>query len=233
MKKFSVLIFAAALIIGLIVSNIFSFGRISDKFFNFSFNFKGIKGSGQTGTEMRQLSGFKKVEVGGVIQVEITAQKDFSVEVEADDNLLPMIKTEISGGTLKISTVRKLSTSNPIRVRISAPDIDSLDISGASTVAVNNLKNAGFAVDASGASKIKLAGETAKLTVEVSGASGIDAETLTAENADIDASGASSVIVNVTGDLTADASGASKIIYVGTPKNLNTKKSGASRVSAK
>lgn len=233
MKKFGVLIFAAALILGLVVSSIFSFGRISDKFFNFSFNFKGTKGSGKTASEMRGHNGFKGVDVGGVIQVEITAQKDFEVEVEADDNLLQYIKTEVRGGTLHIETERKLSTSNPIRVRIFAPDINELDISGAAKVTVNDLKNSSISVDSSGASKISLAGETAKLTIDVSGATKVDAENLKAENAAVEASGASHIGVNVTGRLSADASGASKIVYSGTPANLEKKSSGASSVSAK
>lgn len=233
MKKFGLVIFAAALIIGLIVSNLFSFGRISDKFFNFSFNFKGVKGSGQTASEVRDLTGFKAIDVGGVFHVDITAQKDFGVEVEADGNLLQYIKTEVRGGTLRIEMDKKVSTKNPMRIRISAPDIDDLEVSGSANVTINDLKNTGLTVDSSGASKIKIAGETTKLTVDVSGATKVDAEGLRAENGIIEASGASHVSVNVTGHLRADASGASKIVYSGTPANVEKKSSGASHISPK
>jgi len=231
MKKAGLIIFATALIVGLIVSNLFSFGRVSDKFFNFSLNFKGVKGSGQTAADARGLSGFKAVDVGGVFEVEITVQKDFSVEVEADDNLLQFVTTEVRGGTLHIGMDKKVNTSNPLRIRISAPDIDHLDVSGAANVTVNDLKNTGLSVDSSGASKIKIAGETAKLTIDVSGATKVDAENLKAENASVEASGASHIDVNVTGRLTADASGASKISYSGSPTSVEKKASGASKVS--
>ena len=233
MKKVGIIIFAAALVIGMVVSNMFSFGRAASNLFNFSMNFGGVHGSGNAATEKRAVSGFKAVDVGGVFQVEITAQKDFSVEVEADDNLLPLIKTEVDGGTLRIESESRLSPSAPIRIRISAPDIDNLEVSGAASVAVNDLKNTNLSVDSSGASKISISGETSKLMIDVSGATKVDAENLKAENATIDASGASKVSVNVSGELRADASGASKIVYTGTPANLVTKKSGASSISQK
>ncbi len=233
MKKIGIMIFVAALAIGLVVSNMFSFGRATGKFFNFSMNFGGVHGSGNVASDKRDITGFRAVDVGGVFQVEITAQKEFSVEVEADDNLLPLIKTEVDDGVLKIETERKLSPSNPIRIRISAPDIDNLDVSGVANVTLNDLKNTGLSVDSSGASKIKITGETAKLTVDVSGATKVDAEDLTAETASVEASGASHVSVNVTGRLRSDASGASKIVYTGSPGSVEKKTSGASSVSSK
>ncbi len=233
MKKLGIIIFAAALIVGLIVTNMFSFGRVRDRLFNFSFNFKGVQGSGKTATEVRGLDGFKAVDVSGVVQVEITAQKDFSVEVEADDNLLPLITTEVTGGVLKIGTECRVSSSNPIRVRINAPDIESLEASGATNITVNDLKNSSLSVDSSGASKIKIAGETSRLTVDVSGATKVEADALVTENAIVDASGASHVSVNVTGQLRGDASGASKIVYSGSPGSVEKKSSGASSISPK
>jgi hypothetical protein len=184
-------------------------------------------------SEVRELAGFHGIDVGSTFEVEITAQKDFAVEIEADDNLLPLIRTEVRRGVLCIKSDRKLSSENPIRVRISAPDIDSLDVSGAAKIDLAGVKNESITVDASGASKINLSGETAKLVVDVSGASRVDAEALKADNADVDASGASHVGVNVKTTLRTDASGASRITYTGTPTELVTKKSGASSVSQK
>lgn len=233
MKKIGILIFVAALVIGLVVSNMFSFGRATGNFFNFSLNFKGVTGSGNMSAEDRNVSGFHGIDVGGVYQVEITAQKEYSVRIEADDNLLPLIKTEVDGGTLKIESERRISPKSKIRIIIGAPNIDNLEVSGVANVTLNDLKNSDLTIDSSGASKIKLTGETAKLTIDVSGATKIDAENLTTGNANIDASGACNVTVHVSGELKADASGASRIIYTGTPTNIIKDTSGASKVSKK
>ena len=232
MKKVGLIIFILALTLGLIFANVFSFGKMTTKFFNFSIN-EGVSGSGNLATEKRDVTDFQEIEVGGVFEVEIVAQKDFSVEIEADDNLLYLIKTEVSGGVLRLETEKIISTKNAIRVRISAPNIENLNVSGASKVSLANLRNENLQIDSSGATKITVAGETENLTVDVSGASKIDAENLKSENASIDASGASKVSVFVANELKSDASGASSIIYSGSPKNLLKKTSGVSSIKEK
>lgn len=232
MKKIGIMVFAAAILVGVCVSSFFSFGRLSEKAFTFSFG-SGVKGSGTTATETRDVGSFSGVDVSGVFQVEITAQKDFAIEIEADDNLLPLIKTEVRDGVLRIETSERVKTGNPLKVRISAPNIDNIEASGASRVTLGNVKNNELRVDTSGASKINLNGETANLTIEVSGASAIDAENLKAEKATVEASGASHVSVFATGELKSDASGASRIVYSGSPKNIEKKSSGASSVREK
>lgn len=231
MKKVGFLIFLAALIVGFIAANASSIGNLSDRPFNFSFNFGGVKGSGDAASEKRDVTGFKGIDVSSSFQVEITAQKDFNVTVEADDNILPLIETEVRGGVLRIECSRRVSPKTPMKIIIFAPDIDNIETSGAANVIVNSIKNSGLNIDSSGASKILVTGETTKLVVDVSGATKIDAEGLVSENAVIDTSGASHVSVNVLNSLRTDASGASKITYSGSPRELNTKKSGAASVS--
>src|SRR5215217_2537952 len=171
MKKVGIIIFIVALILGVTFANFFSWGKASARIFNFSVNFGGVQGSGNKQTEKRNAADFNAIEVGGIFEVEVVAQKDFSVEVEADDNLLQYIKTEVRGGTLEISSEKRISPKGPIRIRISAPNIENLQVSGVSKLSLTNVKNDSLKVDASGASKIKVDGETGNLEVELSGAS--------------------------------------------------------------
>ncbi len=233
MKKIGLIVFIITLLIGVTFASIFSFGRISSKIFSFNVNFGGVKGSGNIQTQKREVSDFNAINVGGAFEVEITAQKDFSVEVETDDNLLEFIKTEVDGETLEISSEKRISTSNPLKIRIFAPDIENLDLSGASKITLVNLNNDSLQIDSSGASKIKIEGVTKNFTVEMSGASRLDAEKLQSENVSVDSSGASSAYVFVTNELKADLSGASKVVYSGNPTNLEKKTSGASSVKQK
>jgi hypothetical protein len=232
MKKIGFIVFAIAIIIGVSIASLFSWGKATGEVFNVSVNFGSEKGSGTTAVENREARDFNRVEVGGVFQVEIIAQSEFGVEVEGDDNLLQFIKTEVSNGTLEISMDKRVKTHNPLRVRVSAPDINGLQVSGASKVNLSNLKNQKLAVDSSGASKINVSGDTYTFTAEVSGASQIEAGGLSTVITNIDASGASHVNVNVSKDLTADASGASRITYTG-PAHVSKSTSGASSVSQK
>lgn len=231
MKKIKILIFIVALFIGISLAGIFSAGSVLPRFFSFSINV-GEKGSGHIVTEKREVSEFRAIDVGGAFVVEITAQKDFSIEVEADDNLLPLIKTESDGETLRIES-KSYTTSNPVKIKISAPDIENLHLSGASKVSMVNLNNESLNIDTSGASKISCEGQTRNLTVDMSGASHLDGEKLSAENVSIDSSGASKATVAVQNELKADLSGASKVVYFGNPANIEKKTSGASSVVGK
>lgn len=231
MKKIGLMIFAAAILIGVVFSNFFSFGKVETPgFFKISWG-KGVRGSGNVITENRSVSDFRKVDVGGVFNVEVVAGKEYSVQVEADDNLVPLIKTEVSDGVLEISSEKRIRSSSKLTVRVTAPDIDHIDVGGAAKASVSGVKNNSFSAHTSGASKLSVSGETASLKIEVSGASKIDASGLNAGNAEVDASGASNVSLNVSGNLKADASGASKISYSGTPSNVEKHTSGASKVS--
>ncbi len=75
-----------------------------------------------------------------------------------------------------------------------------------------------------------VSGETANLIIDISGAGKVDAGNLKAENAAIDASGASRVNIFAVNQLRADASGASKIVYTGSPKSVEKNSSGASSI---
>ena len=227
MKKLGVIVFAAALIIGLLFAG--GCGLVGTN----NFGGSGVRGSGTMKSEPRSVSGFSKVDAGGALNIELVAQKDFSVVIEADDNLLQNIKTEVSGDTLKIYTEGKISMQNKASVKISMPELESLIVSGASTASVSNVKNNGIDLNASGASRITINGEAEDLTAVASGASEIDAEMLKVEYASVEASGASSATVSAATDLKAEVSGASSIYYTGDPKNVVPKSSGASTIKKK
>ncbi len=232
MKKVGIIVFIVAILVGVVFANLFSFGKASGKLFSFSFG-SSVKGSGVSASEARSADDFQGVDGGGVFQVEITAGKEFKVEVDADDNLLQYIRTEVDGDVLTISTTESLNSRKPMRVLISDKNINTVRASGASQVSLTGVKNQALEIDTSGASKINLVGETVALTIDVSGASKIDAEGLKAETASVHASGASNVSVFVTNRLVSEASGASKIAYSGNPSSVEKNASGVSKVYQK
>jgi Putative auto-transporter adhesin, head GIN domain len=226
MKKVGILIFAVALIIGVSSAFSVSFGK-------FSFFKQRIAGSGVTKTETRIVEGFQNIEASGAMIVEVTTSTEFLLEVDADDNLLEYVQTEIDGDTLKIYSKGWLSPKTKMIVRVSMPEINEAEASGASNVSISGIQNDRLSVSASGASKITLRGEAQSLVVDLSGASKLDANELQSKNVEVDASGASSASINASETLEADASGASRIAYYGDGVKVNKRTSGASSVSRK
>ena len=230
MKKLGILIFIIAAIGGIILAKMFNFGAIpAVEMPNISL-FSKVKGSGSVITQKRDLSGFTGVDFGGVFNVEINAGDEYAVEVEADDNLLQYITTRVDGETLKIGTEERINTKNRIKIRISAPNIEMIEASGASRAVVNNVKNEKLVIDTGGASGVTVSGSTTTLVIDMGGASYVDASGLSASKVTVDGGGASRAKVNAGESLSVDLGGASRVSYTGTPTELKKSTSGASSV---
>lgn len=233
MKKLGLIFFIAALAVGVILANVFSFGEFIYKS-PVKLPFLGkIQGSGNLVKQKRDVPRFEEVKVGGAFEVEIQAQSEHSLEIEADDNLLSLITTEVRGDRLIIESEKSFQTKNPVKIRISAENIEVLDISGASRTNLKNLDNEFFRIDLSGASKVTVAGKTVRFDIDMSGASRVDSSDLQASNVSVEGSGASSADVNVSEILSADLSGATRVKYAGNPNDITKKTSGASSICQK
>lgn len=232
MKKIGLAAFILAVVVGVTVAGIFSFGRFSGRLMNFTTDDR-IKGSGVMSTETRDARDFNSVEVSGVFEVTIAAQKEYGVRIEGEDNLLSHVKIDVDGQTLRISSDEDLKPRSAIKIFVSAPEIESVDASGVSHITVTEVKSEEFRTNISGASSLKVSGTAETLNADVSGASGLDAEELVVRSAKAVASGASKATVNASQDLDVESSGASNIKYVGDPKNIEREASGVSSISRK
>jgi hypothetical protein len=194
---------------------------------------EGTSGSGKTKAEKRSLQGFTAVNVSGAYEVEIVAQQEAGVEVEGDDNLLPLVRTEVNKGVLDIFNEKPFSTKNTIRIRISAPQLDAVSTSGASDIVVSGVRSDDFNVSTSGASNLKISGEARAFDLEMSGAGEVDAKDLRSEKVSVNSSGAAEATVYATEDLYVSASGAGTVNYYGDPKNVSQNVSGGASISKK
>jgi hypothetical protein len=179
-----------------------------------------VKGSGNLRSENRNVGNFNAIDIGGAWQVEVKVGNKPSVKVEIDDNLLQYVETKIEDGTLHVGFKKNtpsIRNSKSMKVWITAPELKSVDISGACSAKVDGLRAQDFRLDCSGASKVKLNGSIERVTIDASGASSVDLIGIALRTALVDASGASSVTLNVRETLKVDASGASSVRYKGKP----------------
>jgi hypothetical protein len=174
-----------------------------------------IPGSGKTQKEKRQIGSFTSIATEGAFDIEIVCQKPQSLEIEGDDNILPLISTEVSNNVLHIKSVRGYSVSQPITLRISVPDLQGIASSGAGMIEVSGLKNEKFEIDATGAPTIKASGETKILKIGATGAGKIDTHRLHAARVEVDSKGVATVEVNASEQLDVTVSGLSHVIYRG------------------
>ena len=165
----------------------------------------------------------------GAIEAQVRIGRPQSVTITGDDNVVPTIKTDVSGDRLTIGPEKSYESSVPLRAEIVVPELDWVGISGASTATVSGVDVEAITLRASGASTIRAGGTAGNVNAEASGASRMRLEDLSAEQAEVDATGASTIDVTVSERLTGSASGASTITYAGDAQ-VSVSTSGASTV---
>ena len=175
----------------------------------------GIAGSGKLQKQKRDVGSFNSISTEGAFDLEIVCQKPQSLEIEGDDNVLPLVSTEVSNNVLHIKSLRGYSVSKPVKLSISVPDLEGISASGAGKIEVSGIKNEKFVIDASGAPTIKAAGETKVLNVDASGAGKIDTHKLRAARVVVESRGVSKVEVYAAEQLDVTVSGPSNVIYEG------------------
>jgi predicted DNA-binding antitoxin AbrB/MazE fold protein len=119
------------------------------------------EGNGNVTTEKREVTGdFTKIVAGQAIDVEIEQADSYSIEVEADSNLIENIKTSIDNGVLKISSDVNFQDAEKLLVRIKVKQLDEIETTSASNVeSVNVFKGKNLRIAASSASEIDIDAE--------------------------------------------------------------------------
>ena len=209
-----------------------------------------VKGSGNVVTETREVSQFDQVGVSGSGHLSIVQGDRESLTIEADDNLLPLIKSEVSGSLLNIGPENvNLSPSKTIRYQLQlknlkglllagsleaeAPSIQTdqlrLVISGSGNIQVRKLASGDLVAQVSGSGDIQLAGKVNHQTVQISGSGNYRAGDCESQDSAVQVSGSGNVTVWARAKLDAHVSGSGDVHYYGSPQ-VNTQVSGSGGV---
>ena len=204
----------------------------------------GVPGSGKIQTETREPGAFDAIAIeypGAEITVE-QGDKEI-VEIEADDNLLPQLSTEVLSGTLTIKNVETdwkttVNPSKPVKINIIVRDLSEiilsapvgdlkvndlqagtlkLVVSGGAQVRLNGIQVSVLDSVLSGAGDIQASGTADELKLVLSGLGDFNAADLQSNKANIELSGMGGATVRVEDDLAATITGAGSIQYFGNP----------------
>ena len=198
-----------------------------------------MQGSGNVKTEVRQVSGFTQVKLSGIGSLAIAQTGTEGLTVSAEDNLLPLINTDVEGSVLDIHLQANVSLqpTKPIIFLLSVKDLTNITLSGAGTVSAQQFKTNTLEVDQSGAGDVMLAGLqlsnfTAKLsgagsltasgttnsqTITASGVGSYKAQQLQSATAKVTLSGVGNATVRVSQSLDITISGVGSLTYYGDP----------------
>ncbi len=176
-----------------------------------------IRGSGKRQTEKRQVAPFTSITTNGDFNIEVACQKDQGLEVEGDDNVLEYVSTEVSNNVLRLRSTKSYSINEPVRIKISVPNLEGLSVSGAGKIEIKGMNNDKFEIDSNGAPSIFVTGTTKMIDINTNGAGKIDTHNLRASRAVVETNGVSRVDVDVAEQLDVTVNGPSSVFYEGDP----------------
>lgn len=183
-----------------------------------------VKGSGNRQTQKREIAPFTSIQTEGAFTIDVVCQKDLSLEVEGDDNILPLVTAEVKNNVLRLSSRGSYDPSEPVRFKISVPNLEVLNVSGAGKIDIKGMNNEQFAIDADGAPTINVSGNTKMVNIHTNGAGKINTNNLNATRAIVNSNGAAQVELDVDEQLDVTVNGPSSVTYKGDPvvnKNVN------------
>ena len=213
-------------------------------------HFPGIHGNGKIVKETRVVPAFDAIDLSGAWDVTLKQGPNQELTVETDENIMPLVRTEVVNGVLRIDVKKPIGHTTKMVLYITVKDLKKIDASGAVdihtetciTVPELSIDASGASeaklelavqriiLDCSGASKFKMSGKATDVKMDLSGASDIYAFDLLAENYDLEISGAGNAQISVSKKFKAEVSGAGTIRYKGSPTEINQDISGAGSI---
>jgi len=189
------------------------------------------KGSGHVVTATRSVQSFTAVDLMGAATVNVAVGKPTALTISGDDNIVPLIHTDVHDGVLEISSKHGYSSKNALRLELATPSLDGLTLLGAGSFTAAGIHSKSFALDLSGAARLDLAGTTGTLDAKVSGVGAARLEQLVARDVHVSLSGTGSLSVHATESLDATVSGVGSISYTGSPKHVAKHVTGLGTIS--
>jgi len=210
-----------------------------------NFNWSGtrtVRGSGNVVSETRTVRQFDRVAVAGSGQLSIVQDDQESLTIAADDNLLPLIKSDVAGGLLKIGpdhvnlsptktiryslhlkTLKELHLSGSLAAEAQSIKTDHLRIaiSGSGRIRVPQLEAGDIDVQVSGSGDIELAGKVTRQNIQISGSGNYRAGDCDSQDSVIQISGSGDATIWARGTLDAQLSGSGTIKYYGSPHSTS------------
>lgn len=198
----------------------------------------GVPGSGNAKTEVRNAPAFSAVSIEGAIDADIAIGPESRVEITGDDNILPLITTDVHGDRLEIGSRKIFRTRVHLIARITAPRITGIGLTGSGditahgvhadrlevilggsgTIHADGVQADRLAVNLSGSGTIRADGTAHAAEVELDGSGTVALDQLAAERASVSLSGSGDVAVAASRALDVSITGSGDVTYRGDPE---------------
>jgi hypothetical protein len=197
-----------------------------------------ILGSGNVISEPRNVSGFTEVALESIGDLAIQQTGSESLTIEAEDNIIPKLKTEVKDNrlTIGIEPNTSIQATKPISYKLTVKDLNALELSGSGSIDAENINTNNLAVTnrgsgdvaanvdinelkiaQGGSGEVKMRGKADTQDINISGSGTYQAENLQSKEAKIVANGAGEASINANDKLDVRINGSGSVEYIGNP----------------
>jgi uncharacterized RmlC-like cupin family protein len=228
MKKFALItmILTAALLVGCM---------------GWTFNGGAVIGSGHAKTETRNVSGFDSVMLATSGDLTVKTGSETRLTIEADDNILDYLTSDVSNGTLELSTKpnSSLVVHTPIRYTLTIAELSGVQLLGSGDIDAEALSGEKVSIESAGSGDLTVATlETGMLEINMMGSGDVKVNAGAATDASIEVVGSGDLFAEGLGiagagnDISIHSLGSGRIHLGGlTAKVLNVNMSGSGDVT--
>ncbi len=199
----------------------------------------GTRGSGEVTTEERVVSGFDKIHLNGSGEATIIQGDSESLVIEAEDNILPLLESEVVAGTLNLGPKdnKLVNPTKPIKYTITMSEVNgisstgsgkinaavidsgvlSIGLSGSGAVNIKSLDANTLDLNLTGSGIVGISGQVTDQIIKITGSGEYDAAELDSRISDVQISGSGQTVLRVEDVLTVEITGSGHASYYGDP----------------
>lgn len=212
-----------------------------------------VTGSGRVEREDRIVSDFKTVTLAGSGDLVIQQGSTEELTIEADDNLIPFIHSEVNDGELVIRWDDGINPvpSKPVRFLLTVKDLTNVNLTGSGSLTADDFTGDSLTISMAGSADAHLNAVTLKdltttisgsgnviasgtvnsFTIKVAGSGDVKASDLQASTVSVKVAGSGDAIVWATDKLNVSVAGSGDIRYRGQPKSISQSIAGSGSVT--
>jgi len=222
---------------------------------NAQFSNKKIKGNGNIITTDRSVTDFDKIGIAGSFDVILNKGNEGEISIQADENLMEYIITEVKDGRLNIKPKKKhqLKSTKTIQITVGFNDLEEVSLAGSGDVTTSDAINASdlklslagsgdmnLKVSAkhltskiAGSGNISLNGSTDEFSCSIAGSGNLNGYELKATVAKAKIAGSGNIKVNAVSEIHANIAGSGNVYYTGNPDVEKSNSAGSGSLKKK
>ncbi len=195
------------------------------------------KGTGDIIKEERDIGSFDRIELQTIADVYFKQGDTHALRIQTDDNLMDLVRTEVSGNVLKIYTKQNICPEK-LRIDIILKELKDIKVSGSGNIKCLNKLNTedlsiavlgsgdiripeinaqNIDIEISGSGDLFMEGMANRIVSEINGSGDIRCMGLKVKDAKIEINGSGDFAINVQDKLHIEINGSGNIEYKGNP----------------